>query len=163
MERDKRDGNGVDYENMTPKNEYETIADPEADYLHTADPGAIYALPDSSPAGTEPPDTRPANNIPIETSHGESAQHNIVKTRRHWAYILIPGISIIIFAGTLGYLAWKLSNQNQQLAEHNQQIFELANKIILMTEECICPGLQGKEHWLEIYINFHLSPICQHV
>ena len=81
----------------------------------SADPGAIYTLPGPSTASTGPRDSQPANS-----------------PRRRCAYILAPVIGMIILAGILGYLAWKVSKQNDQ-------IIELTLEIQVMKEECVCP------------------------
>ena len=121
MELNQRAGNAVAYENTGPQNEYETIQDPYEDYLHTtADPGAIYTLPEPSTASTGPRDPQPASGPPTK------------RTRRRCAYILVPGMGMILLAGILGYLVWKVAKQNEQ-------IIELTHQMHVMKEECVCP------------------------
>ena len=126
-----RGGNGVDYENTGPKNEYEMIQDPYEGYRHTADPGAIYTLPEPSTASTGPRDLQPANNPATERPRGE-AQHKAVHKRTRCAHILAPVIGMIIFSGILGYFVWKVSKQNEE-------IIELTLQINVMKDACVCP------------------------
>ena len=88
----------------------------------TADPGAIYTLPEPSTASTGPRDSQPANSPPTERPRGETVQHKAVHRRRRCAYILVPGIGMIILAGILGYLVWKVSKQNEQIIELAHEI-----------------------------------------
>ena len=127
MDLDRSAGNVVDYENTGPPNEYETIPDPYEGYRHTADPAAIYTLPEPSTASTGPRDS-PANSPPTERPRDKRVKHK----RRRCAYILVPGIGIILLAGILGYLVWKVAKQNEQ-------IDELTHDIQVMKEECVCP------------------------
>ena len=116
MEVDRRAGNGAYYKDKGHRNKYETIQDPDADHLHTSDTGAVYLLPESSTSSAGPRDSLHANNprtdLPVQ----------------HKAYILVPGIGIILLAGILGYLAWNVCKQNDQ-------IIELTHEILLMKKE----------------------------
>ena len=162
MELNQRGGNGVDYENTEPQNEYETIQDPYEEYRHTAstgprhtadpgpiytlpepstastgprhtaDPGPIYTLPEPSTASTGPRDSQPANSPPTERPRGETVQHSAVHKRRRSAYILVTVIGMIILAGILGYFVWKVSEQNEQ-------IIKLTHDIQVMKDKCVCP------------------------
>ena len=120
---------------------------------HTADPGAIYTLPEPSTASTGPRDSADPGAIytlpePSTASTGprDTADPGAIYTlpkpstpihkQRRCAYILVPGISMIILAGILGYIVWKVSKQNDQ-------IMELTDDILVMKEERVLPVRPG--------------------
>ena len=68
--------------------------------------------------------------------HTAAVQHKAVHKRTRCAYILVPVIGMIILAGILGYIVWKVSKQNEQ-------IIELTDDILVLKEEGVLPVRPG--------------------